>query len=57
MSTPLTRAAATRLLAERLTNEVVVSNLGQASMDLQTLADISTEKTSTIVFPLPRFTT
>jgi thiamine pyrophosphate-dependent acetolactate synthase large subunit-like protein len=39
MSATLTRAAATKLLAERLTNEVVVSNLGQASMDLQTLAD------------------
>ena len=39
MSAPLTRAGATRLLAERLTDEVVVSNLGQASMDLQTLAD------------------
>ena len=39
MSALLTRAAATRLLAERLTREVVVSNLGQASMDLQTLAD------------------
>jgi thiamine pyrophosphate-dependent acetolactate synthase large subunit-like protein len=39
MSATLTRAAATTLLAERLTNEVVVSNLGQASMDLQTLAD------------------
>jgi thiamine pyrophosphate-dependent acetolactate synthase large subunit-like protein len=36
---PLTRAAATRLLAERLDREVVVSNLGQASLDLQTLAD------------------
>ena len=35
----LTRAAATRLLAERLTREVVVSNLGQASLDLQHLAD------------------
>lgn len=35
----LTRAAATRLLAERLTREVVVSNLGQASLDLQQLAD------------------
>ena len=39
MSAPLTRAAATRLLAERLTNEVVVSNLGQASLDLQQIAD------------------
>jgi thiamine pyrophosphate-dependent acetolactate synthase large subunit-like protein len=35
----LTRAAATRLLAERLTREVVVANLGQASLDLQTIAD------------------
>jgi len=35
----LTRAAATRLLAERLTTEVVVSNLGQASLDLQQIAD------------------
>lgn len=39
MSTPLTRAAATRSLATRLRNEVVVSNLGQASMDLQGIAD------------------
>ena len=39
MSAPLTRAAATRLLAERLTREVVVSNLGQASLDLQQIAD------------------
>lgn len=39
MSAPLTRAAATRLLAGRLTNEVVVSNLGQASLDLQQIAD------------------
>jgi thiamine pyrophosphate-dependent acetolactate synthase large subunit-like protein len=39
MSAPLTRAEATRLLAERLTREVVVSNLGQASIDLQTIAD------------------
>ena len=39
MSAPLTRASATRLLAGRLTDEVVVSNLGQASMDLQILAD------------------
>ncbi len=39
MMTPLTRAAATRLLAERLTREVVVANLGQASLDLQTIAD------------------
>ncbi|HZS32806.1 MAG TPA: thiamine pyrophosphate-dependent enzyme [Methylomirabilota bacterium] len=33
------RAAATRLLASRLTTEVVVSNLGQATLDLQRLAD------------------
>ena len=39
MSVSLTRAAATRLLAERLTNAVVVSNLGQASLDLQQIAD------------------
>jgi thiamine pyrophosphate-dependent acetolactate synthase large subunit-like protein len=39
MSAVLTRVAATRLLAERLTREVVVSNLGQASTDLQTVAD------------------
>ena len=39
MSASLTRAAATRLLAERLTGEVVVSNLGQASLDLQQIAD------------------
>jgi len=39
MTAPLTRAAATRMLAERLTREVVVSNLGQASVDLQTIAD------------------
>ncbi len=39
MSAPLTRAAATSLLAKRLTREVVVSNLGQASLDLQQLAD------------------
>ena len=31
---PLTRAGATKYLASRLTNEVVVSNLGQASLDL-----------------------
>jgi sulfopyruvate decarboxylase subunit beta len=35
----LTRRHATKLLAERLTNEVVVSNLGQATTDLQQLAD------------------
>ena len=39
MSAPLTRAAATRMLAEHLTREVVVSNLGQASLDLQQIAD------------------
>jgi thiamine pyrophosphate-dependent acetolactate synthase large subunit-like protein len=39
MSASLTRAVATRLLAERLTREVVVSNLGQASLDLQQIAD------------------
>jgi thiamine pyrophosphate-dependent acetolactate synthase large subunit-like protein len=39
MSATLTRAAATRLLAELLTGEVVVSNLGQASLDLQQIAD------------------
>lgn len=33
------RAAATRLLAERLTDEVVVSNLGHATRDLQRLSD------------------
>jgi thiamine pyrophosphate-dependent acetolactate synthase large subunit-like protein len=35
----MNRATATRLLAERLCNEVVVSNLGQATLDLQRLAD------------------
>jgi thiamine pyrophosphate-dependent acetolactate synthase large subunit-like protein len=39
MSGSLTRATATRLLGERLTREVVVSNLGQASLDLQQIAD------------------
>ena len=39
MSAPLTRAGATRLLAARLTREVVVANLGQASLDLQQIAD------------------
>ena len=39
LNATLTRAAATRLLAERLTREVVVANLGQASLDLQTIAD------------------
>lgn len=37
--TPLTRAVATRLLAERLRDHVVVSNLGQASFDLHQIAD------------------
>jgi thiamine pyrophosphate-dependent acetolactate synthase large subunit-like protein len=35
----MTRATATRLLAERLRSEVVVSNLGQATLDLQRLGD------------------
>jgi sulfopyruvate decarboxylase subunit beta len=39
MSAPLGRAEATRLLAGRLTREVVVANLGQASLDLQNIAD------------------
>jgi sulfopyruvate decarboxylase subunit beta len=39
MSAALTRAVATRLLAERLTGEVVVANLGQASLELQRAAD------------------
>ena len=39
MSAALTRAAATRLLAGRLTGEIVVANLGQAALDLQTIAD------------------
>jgi len=39
MSAPLTRATATRLLAERLRHEVVVANLGQASFDLHAVAD------------------
>jgi thiamine pyrophosphate-dependent acetolactate synthase large subunit-like protein len=33
------RATATRLLVARLTDEVVVSNLGQATIDLQRLGD------------------
>jgi thiamine pyrophosphate-dependent acetolactate synthase large subunit-like protein len=33
------RATATRLLVNRLTDEVVVSNLGQATLDLQRLGD------------------
>jgi thiamine pyrophosphate-dependent acetolactate synthase large subunit-like protein len=36
---PLDRATATRLLVARLTTEVVVSNLGQATLDLQRLGD------------------
>ena len=39
MSAPLTRALATRLLAERLGAEVVVTNLGQATLELQQAAD------------------
>jgi sulfopyruvate decarboxylase subunit beta len=39
MSARISRARATVLLAERLTGEVVVSNLGQASLDLQRRAD------------------
>lgn len=39
MSGAVSRATATRLLAARLTTEVVVSNLGQATLDLQRLAD------------------
>jgi thiamine pyrophosphate-dependent acetolactate synthase large subunit-like protein len=35
----LNRASATRLLAEKLTDEVVVANLGQATLDLQQAAD------------------
>jgi thiamine pyrophosphate-dependent acetolactate synthase large subunit-like protein len=35
----MNRNAATRLLVDRLTNEVVVSNLGQATTDLQLVAD------------------
>ncbi len=35
----MTRATATRLLVQRLRNEVVVSNLGQATVDLQRLGD------------------
>jgi thiamine pyrophosphate-dependent acetolactate synthase large subunit-like protein len=33
------RDACTRLLAEKLTDEVVVSNLGQATLDMQQIAD------------------
>lgn len=33
------RDACTRLLAEKLTDEVVVTNLGQATLDMQNLAD------------------
>lgn len=39
MSATLPRATATAMLARRLRNEVVVSNLGQASLDLQHAAD------------------
>jgi sulfopyruvate decarboxylase subunit beta len=39
MSATVSRARATTLLAERLTGEVVVSNLGQATLDLQRRAD------------------
>lgn len=39
MSASVSRAVATRLLAARLRNEVVVSNLGQASRELQNVAD------------------
>jgi thiamine pyrophosphate-dependent acetolactate synthase large subunit-like protein len=35
----MNRATATRLLGQRLSNEVVVSNLGQATLDLQQIAD------------------
>jgi thiamine pyrophosphate-dependent acetolactate synthase large subunit-like protein len=35
----LNRNASTRLLADRLTDEVVVTNLGQATMDMQLVAD------------------
>jgi thiamine pyrophosphate-dependent acetolactate synthase large subunit-like protein len=35
----MNRAQASRLLAERLQNEVVVANLGQATLDLQQAAD------------------
>jgi sulfopyruvate decarboxylase subunit beta len=38
-SAKLTRMLATSLLAERLRDEVVVTNLGQASMDMRRLAD------------------
>ena len=33
------RASATRLLVDKLTDEVVVANLGQATLDLQQIAD------------------
>jgi thiamine pyrophosphate-dependent acetolactate synthase large subunit-like protein len=39
MIAPLTRAKATRLLAERLGSEAVVTNLGEATADLQHVAD------------------
>jgi thiamine pyrophosphate-dependent acetolactate synthase large subunit-like protein len=35
----MNRTSATKLLGQRLTDEVVVSNLGQATLDLQTHAD------------------
>jgi thiamine pyrophosphate-dependent acetolactate synthase large subunit-like protein len=35
----MNRASATRLLVERLTDEVVVANLGQATLDLQQIGD------------------
>ena len=35
----MNRNSATRLLAEKLTDEVVVSNLGQATLELQQVAD------------------
>ena len=35
----MNRNAATRLLVDRLTNEVIVSNLGQATTDLQLVSD------------------
>jgi thiamine pyrophosphate-dependent acetolactate synthase large subunit-like protein len=39
LTATLARSLATRLLAARLTTEVVVANLGQASLDLQQVAD------------------
>ena len=35
----MNRAACTKLLVEKLTDEVVVSNLGQATLDLQNIGD------------------